>query len=209
VNDYTYYLTAASTAMLPANGVATPGQRLTFKAKTNATSTISAAAGQTIGTTSSTSFILYAQEDYVTLEYDGSSIWYVVATNGPVLSSDQNAGGALTSGGWLALGNGLSLGTVAPGVYDLEIDASFVVGTSNNSLVGLGIGNVLSLISSASSMTNLTSTDYVAGGLHAKKFGYVLTSSAVLQGIYTSSSSVSLSYSAGVVFGKITARRIG
>ena len=60
VVDTTYILTAASTATLPTNAVAVSGQKITFKAKTNATSTISAAAGQTIGTTSSTAFILYA-----------------------------------------------------------------------------------------------------------------------------------------------------
>ena len=64
----TYILTAASTATLPTNAVAQAGQIITFKNKGNFTTTISSAAAQTIGTTTSTSFVLYAQEDYVSLQ---------------------------------------------------------------------------------------------------------------------------------------------
>lgn len=143
-NDFEYFLTATSSATLPANGTATQGQRLTFKTKTNATSTISAAAGQTIGTTSSTSFVLYAQEDYVTLEYDGTSVWYVIATNGPVktvtaASSSVFGFGSGSGNHDLTAFTDLQV-ALLPGVYEIYADL-MVSGTNavgNQTVYSLG-----------------------------------------------------------------------
>ena len=197
--DTDYILTAASTVTLPASPII--GQRLTFKAKTTATSTITANAAQTIGTTTSTSFVLYAQEDYVTFEWDGTSIWYVVATNGPIVSSLQTNYVTVIAGGWSAIGNGLSLGTLPPGIYDIELDT--MVNTGAGGIIGIGIGNATTLISNSS---GTYAGDCAA---HAIVKGYVLTVSAVIQGIYYCAGNSTIYYNAPQLVGRITARRIG
>lgn len=203
--DTEYILTAASTATLPAG--AQLGCRLTFKNKGNFTTTISAAAGQTIGTTTSTSFALYAQEDYVTLEWDGVSIWYVVATNGPVQSSLQNATTTTTTtGGWTAIGNGLSLGTLLPGVYNLELVVS--ISEVASSYCGISIGNSTTPISEI--VLTQCGTSGTAIPCKITLEGYVLTASATIQGLYYSNNaSNSILYSATYSIGRIVARRIG
>lgn len=196
--DTDYILTAASTATLPL--VAPLGCRLTFKAKTNATSTFSGP----IGTTSSTSFSIYAQEDYVTFEWDGS-IWYVVATNGPLLTSLQTASAIFSVGGsWTALGNGFSLGSLAPGVYDLELECT--VQNASSTIVSIAIGNGTTPISEIGYFQPPSSS---MGPMKISLKGYVLTASAVIQGLYNSSSaSGSAYYSGGASVGRITARRV-
>jgi hypothetical protein len=208
VVDTTYILTAASTATLPTNAVAVSGQKITFKAKTNATSTISAAAGQTIGTTSSTSFILYAQEDYVTLQYDGTSIWYVMATNGPVLSSAQTAQTSCNSAGtWTAIGNGLTLGTLAPGIYDLDMSLSIQVPPYG--YLYISIGNSTTPISSISYASISTGSLLLISSISVFTRGYILGASATIQGIYYSTSTNQyIAYGSPGSIGKITARRI-
>jgi len=202
-----YVLTGASTATLPASPQ--KGCRLTFKAKTNATSTISANSGQTIGTTTSTSFSLYAQEDYVILEWDGTSIWYVIATNGPVVSSAQTSTTTTgTTGAWTAIGNGLTLGTLAPGVYDIELRAGLepVAGYS----VSIAIGNGTTPISDISGVTVPVGTTFVNAPAMCAVRNYVLTAAATIQGIYYSSSNSNVVlYAANYSVGKISARRIG
>jgi hypothetical protein len=202
--DTTYIFTAASTTTLPASPIS--GQQLTFKAKTTATSTISANSGQTIGTTTSTSFVLYAQEDYVTLEWDGTSIWYVVATNGPVQSSSQTGAtyfGVQTT--WTALGNGLTLGSVSPGIYDLEMDVN--VNPGGYAAQGIAIGNGTTPVSNAAG----TAINTGPVGIHVALKGYVLSASATIQGLYYAFSSPSGTaiYASPYYVGRITARRIG
>ena len=202
-NDATIFFTAATTVTLPTN--CEPGTCLTFKAKTTATSTISA----TIGTTGSTSFVLYAQEDYVTLEWDGASIWYVVVTNGPVQQSNQTAQTTLNnSSAWTAIGNGLSLGTLAPGIYDLEIDCT-IGGVTASENISIALGNGTTPISP------IVNAQFSSGSLavvpaHVGVKGYVLAASATIQGIYYSSSaSQAIEYNATTMVGRISARRIG
>jgi hypothetical protein len=207
VSDTDFILTAASTATLPASPDHA-GLRFTFKAKTAATSTISANSGQTIGTTSSTSFVLYAQEDYVTLEWDGTSIWYVVATNGPVQSSNQTATGTFAStGSWLAIGNGLTLGTLAPGVYDIFMECSPLTNASIQN-ISVALGKETTPISAIEGVYNPSSgTEATA---HVEVRGYVLTASATIQGIgITSNTGCTIYYNATYGIGKIVVRRIG
>ena len=205
--DTDYILTAASTATLPASPVI--GQRLTFKAKTTATSTISANAGQTIGTTSSTSFALYAQEDYVTLEWDGTSIWYVVATNGPIQSSSQTASMTFSvTGSWTAIGVGLSLGTINPGIYDIELDLT--IGNVSGVLASVAIGNGLTSISNIPGVNINGLYGPVASPVHCSAKGIVLTSPSIIQGIYyVVIGGQIVQYVANTTIGKITSRRIG
>jgi hypothetical protein len=207
--DTEYILSNATTATLPTNAIAVEGQRITFKNKGIFNTVISAAAGQTIGTTSSTSFSLYSQEDYVTLEYDGTSIWYVVATNGPVIISNQS--GTITTsttGSWAAMANGMSLGTLQPGVYDLEIDITTQMSSGTTGSVFVSIGNVLTPIASRVGALDGSTVNNDRIPLHACIKGYVLTSAAVIQGIY-------LAGYAGTTLpkdnsiGSISARRIG
>jgi hypothetical protein len=203
--DALYVLTAASTVTLPANPF--PGQQLTFKAKTTATSTISANSGQTIGTTSSTSFILYAQEDYVTLEWDGTSIWYVVATNGPVISSDQTATKTTSvSGSWAAIGNGLVLSSLGPGVYDFTLDVTL---TSLGNHTSIGIGDGTTLISTGN--YNIDAQASVSWKVTASRYGYVINVATNIQGIYKALSTGDqiIYYAALNSIGKLAARRIG
>ena len=203
--DADFILTGASTPTLPANPY--PGQRLTFKAKTTATSTITANSGQTIGTTGSTSFLLYTQDDYVILEWDGSSIWYVAGTNGPLQISNQTARVTMTGDStWRAIGNGLAL-SLNPGVYDISIDADL----SGTDMVSLSIGN------GTTSIANKTIQDTASGSVfghhHSEVLGYVLGSSATINGIFwgqlTSTGYVEYNQVGSGCYGQIRARRIG
>jgi hypothetical protein len=208
--DFTYYLTAASTATLPASPVA--GQRITFKNKGNFTSTINANSEQTIGSTSSTSFVLYTREDYVTLEWDGVSAWYVIATNGPVQISNQTSSPVLNASvnTWTAIGGNLSLGSLSPGIYDIELDA-VILGAGPNTTVS--IGNGTTPIANQSKAYNSNAAP-CSMPVHAVVKGYVLSSAAVIQGIYikeTGSSATDQCYYSTTSYsvGKITARRVG
>ena len=206
-SDTTYILSNATTCTLPASPK--DGQCLTFKNKGIFNTVISANAGQTIGTTSSTGFSLYAQEDYVTLEWDGTSIWYVVATNGPVLTADQTA--ILTcnnSSVWTAIGVGLSLGTLAPGIYDLEL--SFTCSINASGSLGLALGNGLTPL--GNSLGFYFNTAAVAGGQLSLK-NYTLNTGSTIQALYLSSSTANYIVFNGVggvtTRGRLTARRIG
>jgi hypothetical protein len=203
----TYIFTGSSTVTLPAAPQA--GVRFTFKAKNNATSVISANAGQTIGTTNSTSFSLYAQEDYVTLEWDGISIWYVVATNGPVQSSSQTAQTTTSAtGAWTAIANGFSLGTLSPGVYDFELDC--VVLAQASSTLGVSIGNVTTPIAPTKAVSIAAVGASVGWESHVSVRGYVLSAAAVIQGLYYSTSAANVIYYQNAnTIGRITVRRIG
>jgi hypothetical protein len=206
--DKTYYLSAASTATLPTNLVAVIGQRLTFKNKGLFTTTISAAVGQTIGTTSSTSFSLYAQEDYVTLEYDGTSVWYVVATNGPVVSVNQTSQPVTGTDAWTAMGGGLTLGSVPPGVYDFELDCTLL--SKSSAVLAIAIGNNVTPITAEVAGQMSTGFVDVFMPAHVGVKGYVLLTAATIQAIYRSQHVASyIDMRAGYTYGNIRRRRIG
>jgi hypothetical protein len=209
VTDTEYYLTAATTATLPASP--STGQKLTFKNRGAFTTTISAAAGQTIGSTSSTAFALYAMEDYVTLVWDGVAIWEVVATNGPVVQSSQTAlTNCNNSSAWTAIGNGLTLGTVAPGLYDLEMDLDLGVTFNVGANLSVSVGNATTPISSIVAAASGSGTASPVFPCHVHVKNYVLGSSATIQGIYYSNNSSNvINYASGAAVGKITARRVG
>ena len=218
--DYEYFLSGATTATLPANGTAVIGQKITFKAKTNATSTISAAAGQTIGTTSSTSFVLYAQEDYVTLEYDGTSVWYVVATNGPVLRVNQQQAFTMntTANVWAPIANayvisgvaGMTLGTLAPGVYDFEMH--MVAGAIQSTSVFFGIGDGVGILrdDATTGIGSNGSTNITLSECYVSVNRYTLLTATTIQGWYNSTNTSQTVYLlSGKSMGYMTARRIG
>jgi hypothetical protein len=207
--DTEYILTDASTAIMPISPPS--GCRITFKLKTTATSTISAVGGQTMGTTSSISFVLYGQEDYVTFEWDNVSIWYVVATNGTITSSNQTAQTTTSStGAWTAIGNGLALGSLPAGIYDFEIDCTGgVIGGIGNP-VSIAIGNSTTPISAMTTLVGGAAATVEMAPMHSHVRGYVLTAAATIQGIYYSPSATnSIVYNGTVTIGRITARRIG
>ena len=204
----TYIFTGASTVTLPASP-SIGGVRFTFKSKGNYHSVISANSGQTIGTTSSTSFILGAntspqngQEDYVTLEWDGTSIWYVVATNGPIQYSPQTGTTYTNSAGvWTAIGNGLALANIPPGVYDFELSANVSMVGANST--GIVIAQGTSPISESSGVSNSGATVKVT------LKGYVLTSLSTIQGMYYSTTTTGqIAPVSPNLVGMITARRI-
>jgi hypothetical protein len=91
---------------LPPRPTSILGAKYTFKkASSNAhTLTISAQTGDTIGSTTSTSFVLPSQDDFVTLENDGRS-WSVLSTSGPISIVTQASGATVAaSGGWPDIG---------------------------------------------------------------------------------------------------------
>lgn len=205
--DATYYLSAASTVTLPVSP--TTGQRLTFKSKGVFTSTISANAGQTIGTTSSTSFALYAQEDYVTLEWNGTSIWSVVATNGPFLSATQNLMASLsTTGAWAPTGCNLGL-SLAPGVYDVELGVTVQHGTNTSIYIAIGSGVVP--ISDALGGAAVALLGNVISAKPTIK-NLALNATTTIQALYYNTGAgagiPNCMYAAGLIVGKIAARRI-
>jgi hypothetical protein len=208
ITDSFYEFTATGSMTLPL--YPENGTIYTIKNKSSGTITINASVAtvvQTIGTTTSTAFLLYATEDYVTLRYSLSdTTWYVVATNGPVQTATQSSSGSLsTPGAWTAIANGFSLGTVAPGVYDIELSLTAVTAVTSEG--SIGIGNVTSLISDAFWCINSNSVFPVRCGIKA----YTLSASAVIQGIYynVGGSGLNLLYNATYCIGKITLRRVG
>jgi hypothetical protein len=198
--------TAAATATLPSLASVIPGTRFTFKNKNTLYAFTAACTGSdTIGTTGSTSFILYSRDDYVTLESDGVN-WEVVASSGPVFSSTQTAAVSVSvSSAWAAIGSGLSLGTLPPGIYDFEIDASIYTDSNILYPIAIGIGNGATLISGSVSHNSI-------GGCpaHISIKGYKLLSAAVIQGLYYGTSGHGIiMYDSTYVCGVIQARRIG
>ena len=217
VGDTDYLLSAATTATLPLStlsGLAI-GQRIMFKNLGAFTTAISVSASsptmylggyaKTAGYAGGT-FYLYHVDDYVTFEYNGADTWFVVATNGPVLSSSQTSStNTSTINAWTAIGNGLSLGTLAPGIYDIEMDVS--VALTSASGTNVAIGNITVPISSMVGSTNLNSaTVWVT--MHVHNRNYLLTSAALIQGLYYSNITSNVIECSGLVAGKITARRI-
>jgi hypothetical protein len=207
--DSFYEFTATGSLTLPK--YPENGAIYTIKNKSSATVTINAnttGVSQTIGTTTSTAFLLYAQEDYVTLRYSLSdTTWYVVATNGSIVASNQTASTSCsTLNAWTAIGNGFSLGTLQPGVYDIDLDLS--IGGNTNAVINIGIGNGTALISVPNGGNSAMSTQYFA--MHSQVRNYILSSAAVIQGIYYSTYlGGSTSYVVPYNIGRITARRVG
>jgi len=202
--DYEYFLNAASTVTLPASP--TLGQRITFKSKGNYTSTISANSGQTIGTTPSTSFVLYAQEDYVTLEWDGTSIWYVVATNGPSITAIQSSSGSTTStGSWIGVGSSCGLSfSLSAGIYDLSLTCSI---SNAGNAVSCAIGNGTTPISSP-----VTNANGAQAPAYSEVKNYALNGPTTMQGIiYINNNTGFFYYTSGTTpsVGRLIARRIG
>jgi hypothetical protein len=115
-NDVEYLLTAASTVTLPEDPA--KGQRIIFRSSGAFTSVISANADQTIGRTVSTQFKLYAADDYVELEWDGSSVWIVADTNGPEIVVYTGVESKIYTTAWNPFPQ---LNTaVDAGIYDLD-----------------------------------------------------------------------------------------
>jgi hypothetical protein len=143
--DFTYRFSAASTCTTPASPVA--GQRLTFINTGAWNSTINAYTGHTIGHTTSTSWSFYAMGDRVTFEWDGTSCWEVIETNGPELVVIASAASSITAdGAWHQYDNP-RLNNVGPGIYDVRFSGQPFVGSG--SLVvsigpGLGVGGLVS-----------------------------------------------------------------
>ena len=217
IGDTDYLLSGATTATLPLStlsGLAI-GQRITFKNLGAFTTAISVSASsptmylggyaKTAGYAGGT-FYLYNVDDYVTFEYNGADTWFVVVTNGPVLSSSQTSGtNTSTINAWTAIGNGLSLGTLAPGIYDIEMDVS--VALTSASGTNVAIGNITVPISSMVGSDNLSSaTIWVT--MHVHNRNYLLTSAALIQGLYYSNITSNVIECSSLVAGKITARRI-
>jgi hypothetical protein len=195
---------AARIFTLPLLSTEQVGTRLTFKNKSPTYAlTVTANVSDRIGSYAGgggNSFVLYAEEDYVVLETDGQ-VWNVVATNGPVQRSIQSSTKTTAVTSWAAIGNGFSLGTLPPGVYDFELEA---VGYSVGYSVGVAIGNNLTPISCEAAILAPGTRNAVFRAIK----GYVLASASIIQGIYYSDSGSS-QIGFGSNGGSITARRIG
>ena len=188
----------------------------TIKNKSSATITINAnttGVSQTIGTTTSTAFLLYAQEDYVVLHYSlADTTWYVVATNGPVLSSDQTTSFSYSGTNvWAANGVGLAL-ALQPGKYDIELHASVkLVESAVEVFSGVAIGNGTTPISSMGGQRSDSASEWSVCPVSLSAIGYVLTAAATIQGIFYCEEPGLFTWlcHSSCIVGKITARRIG
>ena len=222
VGDTDYLLSAATTATLPLStlsGLAI-GQRITFKNLGAFTTAISVSASsptmylggyaKTAGYAGGT-FYLYNVDDYVTFEYNGADTWFVVATNGPVQIVNQGSTTTTsTVNAWTAVGNGLSLGSLPPGVYDIELDAQCELTeiSTNANLLYFSIGNVITptgniggtyyLNSNLSELTTILLTP-----ISCKIRNYILTGTAIIQAIYFATDVHST-----ITGGVMTARRL-
>ena len=199
---------------LPTASTVLPGTKYTFKKKntdTIYTVTIAAAVSDKIGYTNSTSFILYAQDDYVTLECDAAlGYWNVIATNGPILSISQSAPTTTSiSSAWTAVGNGLVLLNLAPGLYDIEAMASLTMAAAGS--VALALTNSLTPstpISNCVQSTYGSSTSTVPFYVTIKNYSLLATATINLS-YYGTSAGSSIPYIFTYQVGKIVARRVG
>ena len=212
--DIDAFSTGSQTITLPANP--TLGQRITVKNKGAYTTGVKANTGQHLGYYDSATagvFTLYAQDDYVTLEYELSTLtWSVIETNGPIASALQTSGGLITGGGsaWVAIDLGMKL-TLAPGVYDVEV--SFIVkesGSGNvNQAYGIGIGTTPANLGKYSSVSaqNNSGTERMT----VRASGIIVTASGTLNAMLFEASnySTTVTYDATLAVGYIMARRIG
>jgi hypothetical protein len=208
--DTDFFLNNTTSLTLPPSSDGIPyGTLLTFRNVAGGfTTTINANSGQTIGVYG-TNFVLGNADDYVVFKwFTALNQWGVMATNGPVQSSSQTASTTTsTTGAWTAIANGLSLGSLPPGIYDFELAVTFNQNDISGTL-SVAVGNGTSPIS-----------EYVhaglgpSGGFYPMKVslrGYVLTAAATIQGLYYSNvSGDNIIYSSTHTIGKITARRIG
>jgi hypothetical protein len=209
---YSNIITGNGNATLPSS--AAQGQRISYINKGNYTYTVNASGGQTIGTTASTSFILYYAGDRVTLEYDGTSVWYVFDTNGPMTMSYQTSSTTTSvNSSWTAIGGNLTLGTLPAGIYDIELDLTSKLYASGAAVSDLGI----SIGSGTTPISNVSHSYLSSNGVlgasspnHCKISSYAIGSSATIQAIYYSSATAwTIVYDATTSIGRISARRIG
>lgn len=179
------------------------GSTVTVKTLVTQTVTING----TIGSLGSTSFLLYNQDDYVMFMWDGTR-WNVIATNGPIIVSNQSGQiNCTVATAWTAISNGLSLGTIPIGVYDFELDLSASVIAISTLIIAIANGTT-----PIASVTTLSRNDatYTSGCLHSYVRGYINTAPSTIQGIYYSQgTSAYIIYVSAQGSGKITARRIG
>jgi hypothetical protein len=209
VTSFSYNLGCASgctSATIPPGTI--NGQTITIKNYALQTVTIFFSSAN-LGVYAGSNFYLYAPSDYVTFSWDSTmGKWYVISTNGPILSSIQT-GGVTTSavGIWTAIGAGLSLGTIIPGMYDFDLDLG--IGTITSSHVAISIGSGTTPISNPKYLSVGTSVTGVLGPINASVHGYLVVSGAIIQGLYQSDSTYNaIAYSSTIAIGKITARRI-
>ena len=204
---------ASITIYLPAAFTVLPGTKYTFKKKNTDTYTviIATAVSDKIGYTTSTSFILYAQDDYVTLECDAAlGFWNVVATNGPILSIPQSAATTTSATStWTAVGNGLALSSLAPGLYDIEAMASLTMAAAGS--IALALTNSLASLVPISNCVQSTysASAYTVPFYVAIKNYSLLATATINLSYYGTSATSSIAFVATYQVGKIVARRVG
>jgi hypothetical protein len=129
---------------LPSRAASIIGAKYTFRnASTSAHSlTVSTASGDMIGSTTSTSFVLYARDDFVTLENDGL-VWSVVSTSGPIITALQSGAPTVAAGAWADIGSGGNLKlTLPPGVWNITTYFTALVVGSGYSNFAFWVGGV-------------------------------------------------------------------
>ena len=201
---------------LPLASTIVAGTRYTFKKKVAANTVTINRSGSpdVIGTTTSTAFILYGQEDYVTFECDPTnSIWYIVATNGPILSSLQTTPGFTTTltGLWVAVANGMTL-SLNQGIYDIEAfiavttaaaSSSIYVALTNLTAPQLPISNPIGTLTTGS--VALTYPVYTS----IKNYVIGTASSTINLSYLCNTAACYIPFTTGQQVGKIVARRVG
>jgi len=206
--DCEFFINSASAITLPAHPFT--GQRLTFKNDGAYTAVISANSGQTIGVMGSASFSLYAADDYVTLEFGGTN-WFVVATNGPVVTLNQSGDVTTTNlVGWVVVGNGTTIASLALGIYDIEADSTVYAAAQGPNLalaLGILIAGVTTLVSNSRTEGQMNAGGYYP--IHLGVKGYQLSVAGTIELLYDSSNTSNKIIGSGNDFSQITIRRIG
>jgi hypothetical protein len=94
----------------------------------------------TIGNQGSTSFVLYAVNDYVTF-INNQSQWCVMATSGSQTSATGSGNaGCTTAGSWVPGNTGSPTLTLAPGVYNLDATVTVKTGSSTTNYIYIALG---------------------------------------------------------------------
>jgi hypothetical protein len=213
-NDSDYLVTAAITITLPLASSVQSGTRFTFFNGNVQTVTISANSNDYFGAynggVKGGSFYLYNTGDYVTVEYSTSlGCWFVVATNGPVITLTQSHANTAfsTTGAWTAWPASEFQQTIAPGVYDIDLDVSCVCVVSASLALGLGVSGSNPLSARAYTLDSNAANTTLP--FHLSLRGVAVSASEMMQPLYYSSSgSNTTNYDATKDIGVMTIRRI-
>jgi hypothetical protein len=201
--------TANTIVSLPGRNYSIIGARYNFRKGSSGafTLTVSATGNDTIGSTNSITFVLYNQDDFVTLENDGKT-WAVVATSGPIQSVTQTAFASNNTAAWVDLGTASGLTFSLPAgswliTAYINIFLTYVAGGAFYGIYSNTTSNIISHKAYIISTTNVAQE----ANLQAK---IVLASptTIAISAYASGGSTFTLPYDANFYYGKLFAQRL-